>query len=59
MTGTGRLVRLLLRRDRVVLPLWVIVLALVPAGYVASFEGLFPTTVSAGGPGGGRDGGGR
>ncbi|GAA0513166.1 exporter of polyketide antibiotics [Paractinoplanes deccanensis] len=43
MTGTGRLVRLLLRRDRVVLPLWVIVLALVPAGYVASFEGLFPT----------------
>ncbi|WP_250028886.1 ABC transporter permease [Paractinoplanes maris] len=43
MTGTGKLVRLILRRDRVVLPLWVVLLGLVPAGYVASFEGLFPT----------------
>ncbi|MBL7257262.1 ABC transporter permease [Paractinoplanes lichenicola] len=43
MTGTGRLIRLILRRDRVVLPLWVVLLGLVPAGYVASFEGLFPT----------------
>ncbi|GGQ68452.1 ABC transporter permease [Couchioplanes azureus] len=59
MTGTGRLVRLILRRDRVLLPLWVVVLALVPAGYVGSFRELFPTeaerlqyaTVSAGNAG--------
>ncbi|MEV4345269.1 ABC transporter permease [Actinoplanes sp. NPDC049596] len=43
MTGTGRLIRLILRRDRVLMPLWVVILGLVPAGYVASFEGLFPT----------------
>ncbi|WP_250002453.1 ABC transporter permease [Actinoplanes sp. M2I2] len=43
MTGTGKLIRLILRRDRVVLPLWVVLLGLVPAGYAASFEGLFPT----------------
>jgi ABC-2 type transport system permease protein len=43
MTGTGRLIRLVLRRDRIVMPLWVIALGLIPAGYVASFEGLFPT----------------
>ncbi|MFG1996722.1 ABC transporter permease [Actinoplanes sp. NPDC048988] len=43
MTGTGRLIRLILRRDRVVLPLWVIALALIPAGYATSFESLFPT----------------
>ncbi|MGK5680601.1 ABC transporter permease [Actinoplanes sp. URMC 104] len=43
MTGTGKLIRLILRRDRLVLPLWAVLLGLVPAGYVASFEGLFPT----------------
>ena len=43
MTGVGSLVRLILRRDRVILPLWAVLLGLVPAGYVASFEGLFPT----------------
>ena len=43
MTGTGRLIRLVLRRDRIVLPLWVLALGLIPAGYVASFQGLFPT----------------
>ncbi|MGX6606016.1 ABC transporter permease [Micromonosporaceae bacterium Da 78-11] len=43
MTGTVRLIRLILRRDRILLPLWVVLLGLVPAGYVASFEGLFPT----------------
>jgi ABC-2 type transport system permease protein len=43
MTGAGKLIRLILRRDRIVLPLWVVLLAVIPAGYVASFEGLFPT----------------
>jgi ABC-2 type transport system permease protein len=43
LTGTGKLVRLILRRDRVVMPLWVVFISLVPISYVASFEGLFPT----------------
>jgi ABC-2 type transport system permease protein len=43
MTGTGQLIRLILRRDRVILPLWVVLLAVIPAVYVTSFNGLFPT----------------
>ena len=43
MTGTAQLIRLILRRDRVLLPLWVVVLALVPSGYASSFKGLFPS----------------
>jgi ABC-2 type transport system permease protein len=42
MTGLWGLVRLVLRRDRVVLPLWVVLLAVVPMTYVATFEELFP-----------------
>jgi ABC-2 type transport system permease protein len=43
MTGVGALVRLFLRRDRVVLPLWALVIGLVPLLYAVSFEGLYPT----------------
>jgi ABC-2 type transport system permease protein len=43
MTGVGKLIRLILRRDRVLLPLWAVLLALVPVGYLSSFNGLFPT----------------
>lgn len=43
LTGTGRLVRLILRRDRVLMPLWVLFLGLIPISYVASINGLFPT----------------
>jgi ABC-2 type transport system permease protein len=43
MIGTGKLIRLVLRRDRVLLPLWVVLLAVVPAGYAAGDKGLFPT----------------
>jgi ABC-2 type transport system permease protein len=43
MTGVGKLIRLILRRDRVLLPLWVVLLAIVPVGYISSFNGLFPT----------------
>jgi ABC-2 type transport system permease protein len=42
LTGTGMLIRLILRRDRVLLPLWVVMLAVVPAGYAAGDKGLFP-----------------
>ena len=43
LAGTGGLVRLILRRDRVLLPLWVLPLALVPLSYVASINELYPT----------------
>jgi ABC-2 type transport system permease protein len=43
MTGTGKLIRLILRRDRFLMPLWVLVLGLLPAGYITSFNTLFPT----------------
>ena len=43
LTGTGKLVRLILRRDRVLMPLWVLFLGLVPISYVTSINALFPT----------------
>ncbi|MEU4712993.1 ABC transporter permease [Micromonospora purpureochromogenes] len=43
LTGTRHLVRLILRRDRVLLPLWVLVLAVLPMTYATSFFELFPT----------------
>ncbi len=43
LTGTGNLIRLILRRDRFLMPLWVVVFPLVVAGYVTSFSDLFPT----------------
>ncbi|MGC4895531.1 ABC transporter permease [Micromonospora sp. DT31] len=43
LTGTRHLVRLILRRDRLLLPLWLVVLAVLPMTYAASFLELFPT----------------
>lgn len=43
LTGTGSLVRLALRRDRVRLPIWVVLLVVVPAVTPPSFAELFPT----------------
>lgn len=43
MTGTGKLLRLILRRDRVILPLWVLLLGLLPQVYIAGFQKLFTT----------------
>ncbi len=43
LTGTGKLVRLILRRDRVIMPLWVLFLGLIPLSYVATIDELFPT----------------
>ena len=42
MIGTGQLVRLILRRDRLRLAVWVVVLILVPVGTVSAFVGLYP-----------------
>jgi ABC-2 type transport system permease protein len=41
-TGTGRLVRLALRRDRIQLPLWLIGLMSVQAVTISSIVGLYP-----------------
>jgi len=43
MTGTWKLVRLILRRDRVIMPLWVLFLGLIPLSYIATIDELFPT----------------
>ncbi|GLX02318.1 ABC transporter permease [Microtetraspora sp. NBRC 16547] len=43
LTGTGKLIRLILRRDRFLLPLWVLPLGVIPISYVAAINGLFPT----------------
>ncbi|WP_430780343.1 ABC transporter permease [Actinoplanes sp. G11-F43] len=43
MTGTFALLRLVLRRDRIVMPLWVLGLGLLPAVYVTGFDTLFST----------------
>jgi ABC-2 type transport system permease protein len=41
-TGTGHLVRLALRRDRFVLPLWAIVVAALPVSSASAYEQLYP-----------------
>ncbi|MFI6772609.1 ABC transporter permease [Nocardia sp. NPDC050412] len=41
--GTGQLLRLLLRRDRIVLPLWVLAFGLLPAAYVGSAKAVYTT----------------
>ncbi|MDT5026788.1 MAG: polyether ionophore transport system permease protein [Micromonosporaceae bacterium] len=40
MVGTGPLVRLILRRDRIILPLWVLVFATLPISYASANAGL-------------------
>lgn len=43
LTGTRSLARLALRRDRWIIPLWTVVIAIVPASYVSTFDALYPT----------------
>jgi ABC-2 type transport system permease protein len=43
MTGTGKLLRLILRRDRILLPLWAVVIGVLPASYIKAFNGIFST----------------
>ncbi|GAA1980994.1 ABC transporter permease [Amycolatopsis minnesotensis] len=45
-SGTWQLIRLALRRDRVVLPIWIVVLGIIPAGTVGTYESLYPTVES-------------
>ena len=46
LTGTGNLVRLILRRDRLLMPLWILFLCLIPISFVTSFAELFPTAAA-------------
>ena len=43
LAGTGGLIRLALRRDRLLTPLWVIIIGLLPITYVTTFAELYPT----------------
>ncbi len=42
-TGTTTLIRLILRRDRISLLIWIILLALLPIGFASSYRSLYPT----------------
>ncbi|MEV6825363.1 ABC transporter permease [Amycolatopsis sp. NPDC051102] len=42
MTGTWALLRLVLRRDRWLMPLWIAGLALAPVGYLSSIKAAYP-----------------
>ena len=46
LAGTWGLVRLILRRDRILLPIWLLLLVGIPMSYVQSFNDLFPTAES-------------
>jgi ABC-2 type transport system permease protein len=43
LAGTGKLIRVVLRRDRLLLPLWIVVPSLIPVVFVAAFNGAYPT----------------
>jgi ABC-2 type transport system permease protein len=46
LVGTWHLIRLALRRDRVTVPIWVLLLGVIPAGTVSTYEKLYPTLAS-------------
>jgi ABC-2 type transport system permease protein len=46
LTGTGKLVRLILRRDRVLTPLWILSVGVVPVSVASSFASLYPTAAA-------------
>lgn len=43
MKGVGELIRLILRRERVLLPMWILIFGLIPVGIAGGFKALFPT----------------
>ncbi|MEU0482402.1 ABC transporter permease [Streptosporangium sp. NPDC006013] len=43
LDGAGKLIRLALRRDRVLLPLWTVFCVTVPVVFVGAFNGAYPT----------------
>jgi ABC-2 type transport system permease protein len=49
LVGTRTLVRLALRRDRLVLPIWVAVMGALPASTLSTYERLYPTAADRAG----------
>ena len=45
LAGTGALIRLILRRDRILLPIWILWLSILPIFAAASFAELYSTAV--------------
>lgn len=43
IAGLGQMIRMVLRRDRIQLPVWILVIGLLPAGVASAFIGLYPT----------------
>jgi ABC-2 type transport system permease protein len=46
MTGTWALLRLVLRRDRLLMPVWIVGLTLAPIGYLSSIKAAYPDAAS-------------
>ena len=46
LTGTGKLMRLIGRRDRILLPIWVLLFGLLPLLYASATDSLYPTAES-------------
>ncbi|WP_439382328.1 ABC transporter permease [Amycolatopsis lexingtonensis] len=46
MTGTFALLRLVLRRDRLLMPVWIVALTAAPMGYLSSIETAYPDAAS-------------
>jgi ABC-2 type transport system permease protein len=43
LAGTRTLARLALRRDRIVLPIWIVLLGVLPASTISAYEQFYPT----------------
>ncbi len=46
LTGTLKLIRLILRRDRFLLPIWILFISIVPISLVPAITGLYPDEAS-------------
>lgn len=49
LAGTLQIVRFILRRDRIRIPIWIIGLAIIPAATVSAYHGLYPTAAERAG----------
>jgi len=47
--GTWHLTRLALRRDRIVLPLWIVILSVIPSSSAGTYETIYPTVADRAG----------
>lgn len=46
LAGTWHLIRLALRRDRVILPIWIVLLSSLPASTVSAYDQYYPTAAA-------------